>query len=777
MSRKKQRRVLRGAKLAAIISPPPIVYLFLDNFSVADAAPVADPLPADVIGSWDVTDTGNNVAVVGGVIDLTDKVTNFQDPRLWSATTFVAANGLALFVDVRKDGTGGKMAFGFADANSGDPVGLYLQYFSGGALINEDLAASAATGISITPHTAGVSQKLVIILRAAGAFIIVAETNNLLFIADAYNTATPFISLAGMNNAAADHDFNTVRLTQLPIAKIPSPIVSDDFGIIPTIADSGSNGLDGTPIRVGLSGSEASGDAANSFIDLDEVGLDANGFDGGLGTVIVEVKIPNDVAWQSLGGAEGIVRLAADASNEIRFGLAATDNQVVWFYVAGGTTKVVGKGSLTTNDWQTMGMSFSDASNDDRMQPYYDGVAKDAEVTGNGTWAGTLAATLTLVGAITTTPTQVLNGLYRNIIISLGVEATAAQHATINTALKAETLTTATLETIFGAGGYVWKKCDEQYISDGAGHLEADGNGSGIIQQGGTWSNASNKAFNAPLGGDEVIVNGDFTDWTADDPDGWTVTEVGDATSNITENPAGECQIISTGPLARILQVILTAGSFFTMSLDVKTVAAGSIVVIDAITSFVADYNSTGVKTFTFIALNVNIIIQQSTTPCDITIDDVSIQPLALADLLRLASTSYTDVIARDDLTITDEFQAGIGVRWDSQSSPANGIIVYFDRQTSEIVYVGKYVAGTYSEVSETSVTYSAGAKLEVRCIDNEVRVFYNNAFVVTVTISDAGIVSNILHGLFGTENASTHEKAQVWPVDAINYDKYFVGA
>ena len=221
-------------------------------------------------------------------------------------------------------------------------------------------------------------------------------------------------------------------------------------------------------------------------------------------------------------------------------------------------------------------------------------------------------------------------------------------------------------------------------------------------------------------------------------------------------------------------QVILTVGDWYRISLDIDTFTSGSMQVQDLSNGMLAIYTTTGTKISSSIAVNTTFEVKARAAGTDVTVDNVSVKQLALADLLRLASTSNTDVIVRDDLTITDQFQAGIGVRWDSQSSPANGIIAYFDRGNSEKVIVGKYVAGTYGEVSATAATYSAGAKLEVRLIGTEVHVKYNNAHVVTNTVSDAGIVSNTLHGLFGTENATTHEKAQAWPVDAINYDKYF---
>ena len=45
--------------------------------------------------------------------------------------------------------------------------------------------------------------------------------------------------------------------------------------------------------------------------------------------------------------------------------------------------------------------------------------------------------------------------------------------------------------------------------------------------------------------GTNLIVNGDFVNWTADDPDDWDIFD-GDVNNYVTENPVGAANLIST---------------------------------------------------------------------------------------------------------------------------------------------------------------------------------------------------------------------------------------
>ena len=96
--------------------------------------------------------------------------------------------------------------------------------------------------------------------------------------------------------------------------------------------------------------------------------------------------------------------------------------------------------------------------------------------------------------------------------------------------------------------------------------------------------------------------------------------------------------------------------------------------------------------------------------------------------------------------------QAGIVTNLDSAATPANFIIVYHNGTS---VITEKCVAGTYTTIATVAATYSADAKLVVRTREVatgiEVWVIYNGAYIGNYTITDVGIITNTLHGLFST--------------------------
>lgn len=80
-----------------------------------------------------------------------------------------------------------------------------------------------------------------------------------------------------------------------------------------------------------------------------------------------------------------------------------------------------------------------------------------------------------------------------------------------------------------------------------------------------------------PIGGSypgpEKALNPRFKDWTADDPDDWTVTEVGDATSKVTKSPVGYARVISDGAAASMSNdgAVPVVGKKYKAKVDVST--------------------------------------------------------------------------------------------------------------------------------------------------------------------------------------------------------------
>jgi len=144
-----------------------------------------------------------------------------------------------------------------------------------------------------------------------------------------------------------------------------------------------------------------------------------------------------------------------------------------------------------------------------------------------------------------------------------------------------------------------------------------------------------------------VILNGDFSAWTDDNPDDWEKTGESPPIREVSEVGAGEghggsgtglCNLYtSDGDIIQIFQTVtLVVGKKYKVSINIDTVIAGGVLFFDYPTAMFdsQEYTTTGVKSFTFIATGtaLALYIQRLTDePTDVTIDDVSIKPVRQA--------------------------------------------------------------------------------------------------------------------------------------------------
>lgn len=99
--------------------------------------------------------------------------------------------------------------------------------------------------------------------------------------------------------------------------------------------------------------------------------------------------------------------------------------------------------------------------------------------------------------------------------------------------------------------------------------------------------------------GAELVTNKDFSAWTGDNPDGWTVVEDGDASSNVTEDANG-CQIIRNNDIASIQQNVLSLYGLYYSEIDVHTANSGSFIVGFGsllVPHYSGTHSSVGIKT------------------------------------------------------------------------------------------------------------------------------------------------------------------------------------
>jgi len=130
-------------------------------------------------------------------------------------------------------------------------------------------------------------------------------------------------------------------------------------------------------------------------------------FNGQELSIAVWCRVLNAAVWAD-GGARRWLHFQVDANNSIHLTKQATANRLEWTYVAGATASQIIKTGFSSTDWFHMGLTASKSA--DQMIAYLNGVQEGAIQTGLGTFAGTLAAANTVIGADNATPTLITSG-------------------------------------------------------------------------------------------------------------------------------------------------------------------------------------------------------------------------------------------------------------------------------------------------------------------------------------------------------------------------------
>lgn len=277
--------------------------------------------------------------------------------------------------------------------------------------------------------------------------------------------------------------------------------------------------------------------------------------------------------------------------------------------------------------------------------------------------------------------------------------------------------------------------------TDGAGNAENNGS-VGNAWTGATWAVAAGAVTNTPTLGNDVVVNGGFAadaDWTKGA--GWAIA-------------GGVAAAVTASSDLTAAVAPLTLGAWYQIVYDLSSFGAGTVAAVIG-----ANVNPTHAANATYTETNraTSTALAMRGVGFTGSIDNVAVKPLTLSQLIRSISASSANVLADVSITRTAGTQSGIIVNLDSAGTPANFVLAYLDGNGN--ANLDKCVAGVYTNVISAAVTYSAGAVLRVIKDGTSYRLFYNNLAVGSVsTISDAGIISNTLHGLFSTYSANSFD-------------------
>jgi len=257
-----------------------------------------------------------------------------------------------------------------------------------------------------------------------------------------------------------------------------------------------------------------------------------------------------------------------------------------------------------------------------------------------------------------------------------------------------------------------------------------------VWQHNGTWTLNGGLWTNAPTVGAELLANGAFasdTGWTKGA--GWTIAGgVGVATT-------------VTAGIGISQASILTIGNWYHQQFDIPTLTANGLSPWDGNALVNQTATTTGnAKLWSLRAAGTTAGIFARVGATSGTIDNASIKPLT-TNTLFIARPGIADPPTIGAwLTIVANTHCGVVVNLDSIVTPANFVIGLHNGATASMF---KCVAGVYTSLVSAGATYVAGARLEVRkTAPTTYQLWYNGAQVGTnQTVSDAGIISNTLHG------------------------------
>ncbi len=284
----------------------------------------------------------------------------------------------------------------------------------------------------------------------------------------------------------------------------------------------------------------------------------------------------------------------------------------------------------------------------------------------------------------------------------------------------------------------------------------------------GGWAEAGGVVKNDQIAlGSELIANGDFTNWTGDDPDGYTITEntpntdisqvgsgqghggAGTGLANIWRNGAG-----SSGDPAMV-QSVLVAQAWHEFNIDIDVANSGRVVLRDN-DRFFGTFTTTGSKKVTGRSgAGANIDLRQTLDPTDITIDNYSVKQLTFTSIINalkaqfgLADGFFIDIAIN---AVTPNTQVGIVWNLDDPVTLANFGMAYMDG--TDLLAV-KMVAGVFTQLATVAqaVTSDQILRIENPTGSNVLDILYNGVSKATPTISDAGIIANRGMALFSTE-------------------------
>lgn len=148
-------------------------------------------------------------------------------------------------------------------------------------------------------------------------------------------------------------------------------------------------------------------DGTNDFVNNFSAAL-ASDFNGSEGTFVLWAKVASSSVWTD-GTVRYLAQLSVNANNLVRIIKLTTNNTLRFDYVAGGTSELITKSSVSDTDWFHVAITWSKAN--ERVRGYFNGELVSTSTT-LGVWAGAIVGAQ--IGANTLTPLNVWSGYLSN---------------------------------------------------------------------------------------------------------------------------------------------------------------------------------------------------------------------------------------------------------------------------------------------------------------------------------------------------------------------------
>lgn len=219
-----------------------IDYLFRDDFTTDEAAPIASPRTCEPgPGSWIITDTSNLLSISGGKIAWSGAGT-VTDPAMASSSAYVSPRTAGLYFSGLINSDDNLVLFGFdatqTDATpDSDAIGINIA----GSNVQARDDAGAVVLVDSLPVAASTDYIFAVALRTAGAFYFIkggVYTSWTLYWVSNTSTRTGLYLVLGNYTSTGGH-LDKARVGQLPppfdtdnglaTDSIASPIVTDTF--------------------------------------------------------------------------------------------------------------------------------------------------------------------------------------------------------------------------------------------------------------------------------------------------------------------------------------------------------------------------------------------------------------------------------------------------------------------------------------------------------------------------------------------------------------------